>query len=412
MSSIRTETVVIDYVLKSSDINKAKADFDKLTDAEKKAVDETKKLNDELKTTGKEGSTSINKASQELNNFSGIAKSGAAILASMFALSGLNAFREKLVETTIKFEGYYKAIEFGSGNAKDFAKNQEFLNNLVQKYGLGLAQTTEAYKSFFTASTLAGQSQKETNRQFESVTKAGTVLKLTTDQMQGAFLALGQMMSKGTVQAEELRGQLGERIPGAFNIMAKALNVNEQQLNKMLEQGKVLSKDALPAFAAELEKTFGPAAEKNLNGMVNSQNRFNSAIDNLILAVGNKLEPFLKGAYDLAAGIATQLAGVGGKAKQQTAENLGLKRAEADIVKQLIKYGGDVTVQNQKFIRQQEAVLLLLGMEEKIDKQLMIVAENRIKAAGDFNGVASKNLIASQRELDILIAEEKEPEVK
>ncbi len=307
MSTIATENIVINYVLTSDQINKTKASFDNLTTAEKKAVDETKKLNDGLKEVGSKGSQNINNAGNELNKFSGIAKSGAGLLATYFSVSAINAFREKLVETTIKFEGYAKAIEFGSGSAENYAKNQLFLNDLISKYGLDLAKTTEAYKSFFNASTLAGQSQKETNRQFEAVTKAGTVLKLTTDQMQGAFLALGQMMSKGTVQAEELRGQLGERIPGAFSIMAKALNVNERQLNKMLEQGQVLSKTALPAFAAELEKTFGPAAEKNLNGLVNAQNRFNSAIDGLVVALGKRLEPMLRGSYELAAGIANEL---------------------------------------------------------------------------------------------------------
>jgi tape measure domain-containing protein len=276
-------------------------------DSEKKAVDETRKLNDQLKKTGQEGSESAKKVGNEMNNITSLAKSGAGLLAGFFAVSSLVAFKDRLVETTIKFEGYSKAIQFGSGSAENFAKNQQFLNDLIQKYGLGLASTTEAYKSFFNASTLAGQSQAETNRQFEAVTKAGTVLKLTTDQMQGAFLALGQMMSKGTVQAEELRGQLGERIPGAFSIMAKALNVNERQLNKMLEQGQVLSKDALPKFAAELEKTFGKDAEKNLNGLVNAQNRFNSSIDGLVLAIGTRLEPFLRGSYELAAGIANQL---------------------------------------------------------------------------------------------------------
>jgi tape measure domain-containing protein len=307
LSTLSQNNIVVNYVLNDDQVNKAKTAYDKLTDAEKKAVDETRKLNDQLKKTGQEGSESAKKVGNEMNNITSLAKSGAGLLAGFFAVSSLVAFKDRLVETTIKFEGYSKAIQFGSGSAENFAKNQQFLNDLIQKYGLGLASTTEAYKSFFNASTLAGQSQAETNRQFEAVTKAGTVLKLTTDQMQGAFLALGQMMSKGSVQAEELRGQLGERIPGAFSIMAKALGVNERQLNKMLEQGQVLSKDALPKFAAELEKTFGKDAENNLNGLVNAQNRFNSAIDGLVLAIGTRLEPMLKGTYELAAGIANEL---------------------------------------------------------------------------------------------------------
>jgi tape measure domain-containing protein len=406
LSTISQNNIVVNYVITSDQIAKTKTEFDKLTDAEKKAVDETKKLNDSLKKTGQEGGQSVKNVGNEMNNLSGIVKSGAGLLAGFFALSSIKAFTERIVETTIKFEGYTKAIEFGSGSAENFARNQEFLTNLINKYGLGLAQTTEDYKSFFTASTLAGQSQQETNRQFEAVTKAGTVLKLTTDQMQGAFLALGQMMSKGTVQAEELRGQLGERIPGAFSIMAKALGVNERQLNKMLEQGQVLSKDALPKFAAELEKTFGQKAEQNLNGMVNSQNRFNNAIDGLILSVGNKLEPFLKGAYDLAAGIANELAKVGEKAKEQTAENIGLKRAESEIAKALIKYGGDYTVKNAQFLRQQEAIVLLMGMEERIAKQSTIAINAKIAAAGSFNTRAKVTQERAERELAILRQEE------
>ena len=397
MSTLSQNNIVVNYVLNDDQVNKAKTAYDKLTDAEKKAVDETRKLNDQLKKTGQEGSESAKKVGNEMNNITSLAKSGAGLLAGFFAVGSLVAFKDRLIETTIKFEGYSKAIQFGSGSAENFAKNQQFLNDLIQKYGLGLASTTEAYKSFFNASTLAGQSQAETNRQFEAVTKAGTVLKLTTDQMQGAFLALGQMMSKGTVQAEELRGQLGERIPGAFSIMAKALNVNERQLNKMLEQGQVLSRDALPKFAAELEKTFGKDAEKNLNGMVNSQNRFNNSIDQLVLAIGTKLQPFLQGAYDLAAGIATQLAGIGQAAKKETTENIALKKTESDIAKKIL----DISIQQGVFIeRKRAASELLLEIDTKIKKQQDISIDARI----------SKDQIAlkkSEEKLAILYAEEK-----
>ena len=417
MSTLSTNQIVVEYIVKGDEVLKAKDKFDGLTKAEMDSLDALKKINDQLKSNGdqakKSGDDLVNalgKSDNQVKGFGSSLKGITPLLAGAFSVAAISAFAKQVVETKIKFEGYSQAIKFGSGSAENFAKNQEFLNNLINKYGLGLASATEAYKQFFTASTLAGQSQNETNRQFEAVTKAGTVLALTTDQMQGAFMALGQMMSKGTVQAEELRGQLGERIPGAFSIMAKALNVSEVQLNKMLEQGQVLSKDALPAFASELEKTFGPAAEKNLNGMVNAQNKFNNAIDGLVLAVGEKLEPFLKGAYNLAAGIANELAKVGKAAKKESAENLGLKRAEADIVKQLIKYGGSYTVQNAKFLRQQEATLLLLGMEEKIDAQSLLVIEKKLQAVGNLGGRAKLNLENAEKELAILRAEEKELE--
>ena len=86
---------------------------------------------------------------------------------------------------------------------------------------------------------------------------------LSAEQSSGAFMALQQMLSKGTVQAEELRGQLGERIPGAFEYAAQAMGVTTRELGKMLEQGQVVAEDFVPKFADVLRNQFAkdvPAA--------------------------------------------------------------------------------------------------------------------------------------------------------
>lgn len=358
----------------------------------------------------KENATSLKQVDTNTSNLSTSLKGVGAVLAGAFSLSAINALRAEIVKTTIEFEGYAKGIQFASGSEKQFAANQEFLSGLVSKYGLDLRSTTEAYKQFLVASTLAGQSQEETNKQFQAVSKAATVMRLSADETQGAFLALGQMMSKGTVQAEELRGQLGERIPGAFSIMAKALNVNEKQLNKMLEQGEVLSKDALPAFANELEKTFGKEANNNLNGMVNSQNRFNSAMDGLILAIGNKLQPFLKGAYDLAAGIAKQITKAATEPtkaeevrKKNTVELIALRRTENEIFAKQKEIGLASSEQEWKAQRQKIAGMRYVQMFEQISKQKDIVLEAKLAAVGALKGSALEvNLRKQEKELAIL----------
>jgi tape measure domain-containing protein len=66
--------------------------------------------------------------------------------------------------------------------------------------------------------------------------------------------AFTQMASKGRVQAEELRGQLGDRLPGAEQMFADALGVNTQQLDKLMKNGKLLSKDVLPRVSAQMKK--------------------------------------------------------------------------------------------------------------------------------------------------------------
>ena len=96
---------------------------------------------------------------------------------------------------------------------------------------------------------------------------------LSQQQSERAFLALNQMMSKGTIQAEELRGQLGEALPGAFGIMAKAVGVTEKELAKMMKAGELLASDVLPKFAKQLEITYGIENVTRIETLVTAQNR-------------------------------------------------------------------------------------------------------------------------------------------
>ena len=90
-------------------------------------------------------------------------------------------------------------------------------------YGQNILVLTERYIKFRAASQQANLSSKETLKIFDSAAKASAVLALSADEVNGVFLALEQMLSKGKVITEELRRQLGERLPGAFGIMADAI---------------------------------------------------------------------------------------------------------------------------------------------------------------------------------------------
>jgi tape measure domain-containing protein len=116
---------------------------------------------------------------------------------------------------------------------------------------------------------------------------------LSGEQTEGAFLALGQMMSKGTVSAEELRGQLGERIPGAFQIAAKAMGVTTAQLGKMMQQGEVVASEFLPKFGNELEKRFGKQAAGASESLQANLNKLDASWQRLKVSIGNELLPVI-----------------------------------------------------------------------------------------------------------------------
>ena len=87
---------------------------------------------------------------------------------------------------------------------------------------------------------------------FEALTKAAAFYHLSADRTNDMMNAVVQMMSKGKVAAEELRRQLGNTLPGAFNMMAAALGVSTAKLEDMMKNGEVISSEVLPKFAAML----------------------------------------------------------------------------------------------------------------------------------------------------------------
>ena len=160
-----------------------------------------------------------------------------------------------------------------SSSSLDFARSQSFLRGLSDTLGISIETLTGSFKGLKAATNGTVLQGAATEKIFTSVVHAGAALKLSNDDIKGSLLALTQMMSKGTVSAEELRGQLGERLPGAFRLMAQGLGVTEVQLNKMLQQGEVLAVDALPKLAVELEKTYGAQAQNNVNSMAGGWQR-------------------------------------------------------------------------------------------------------------------------------------------
>lgn len=166
-----------------------------------------------------------------------------------------------------RLEQSYGAV-FGAGAAAQLQAVYE----QTDRVGLRFVETAEAARGFFAAgqgTSLAG----DLDAIFRAVSDAGAALQLSTDDINGTFIALGQMMSKGKVQAEELRGQLGERLPGAFRMAAQAMGMTTAELDKFMADGRLTAEDLLPRLARALEDKYGKAAEKAADTVQGSLNR-------------------------------------------------------------------------------------------------------------------------------------------
>ena len=171
--------------------------------------------------------------------------------------------------------------------------SMKFLREESDRLGLSFLETAQSFKGLEAAArgtVLEGQAARDI---FTSVAEASTVLGLSADQTSGALTAIEQIISKGVVSAEELRGQLGERLPGAFQIASRAVGVTTQELGKMLQKGEVLSDDFLPKFAVELRKTFAAELPSAVESSQAAFNRLSTAVFDLKAIVGASLTPAL-----------------------------------------------------------------------------------------------------------------------
>lgn len=191
-----------------------------------------------------------------------------------------------VVDATVQLDQMRRVLTSVTGSAEAAAKQIEYVRQVADRSGLSFASVSESYAKFAAAASASGLEMATVQKVFESVSLAAGNLGLNVDEVQGSLLALSQMASKGTVSMEELRGQLGDRLPGALSLMAKGLGLTEQQLNKLVESGQLLSKDALPALANALVE-LGPKGEKGVEGIVASYNRLKSTVTETVTIISD-----------------------------------------------------------------------------------------------------------------------------
>lgn len=231
------------------------------------------------------GSERLSQASKrtegELQSLGNTARRVQGFLAAVF---GAAVVRE-VVQTTLQIDGMKRTLEGVLGSGQAAAAGIAFIRAEADRLGVAFAPALDNYTKLSAAARgtpLAGNVNELTS----AVLTAGRAYNLTSEQIGGALTALEQMISKGTVSSEELRGQLGERIPGAVGIAAKAMGVTTAELSKMLEKGEVVAGDFLPKFAAELERATAGAAGLNAAGPSAELARIGNELQEIAADVG------------------------------------------------------------------------------------------------------------------------------
>lgn len=197
-------------------------------------------------------------------------------------VTSLSSLLSSLVNTAREAGRARTVLRNISTDAREYYRSLKFLTDLTDKYGTDLIGTTEAFAKFKAAATPAGIALAEQERIFSNISKAMASFGISGGEASLTMMAITQMMSKGKISSEELRRQLGERMPVAMQAMANAAGVSMAQLDKLLKEGKLRSADIMGKFSDELAKLSGDTSTDNLESSLGRlKNAFTDLADSL-----------------------------------------------------------------------------------------------------------------------------------
>lgn len=190
--------------------------------------------------------------------------------------AGLAKQRLALQLVTKDSDEYQRALGFISKTSKDLAIPQDILTRQFTKLSASVIG--------------AGGTVQDAEKAFIGVASGIRGTGGSLQDLESALIATSQVFSKGKVSAEELRQQIGERLPGAFTLFAESLGMTPAQLDKALEQGKVSLQD-FQTFAEKLFKEYGVSAQTLADSPMAAGDRLKTALSDLSDSVGSLLAP-------------------------------------------------------------------------------------------------------------------------
>lgn len=178
--------------------------------------------------------------------------SGLNTLRGTLATLGISVVAREMLRASLETDRLERSTAAALGSQAAAARELAFVRLEAERLGIYFPVLARGYAGLAAATrgtTLAGAQTREI---FLAVAEAGRAMNLSADQIQGTLVALQQMAGKGTISMEELRQQLGDRLPGAMQIAARSMGLTVAEFVKMVSEGEVLATDFLPKFAKEL----------------------------------------------------------------------------------------------------------------------------------------------------------------
>ena len=198
----------------------------------------------------------------------------------------LDSFDEVFVDAAVEWEKFEKIIGFSSKTFNQAQTNIKFVRDEAVRLRTDLKQSMQGFSQLSAASIDTGMEGEGTKQLFSAVNQASSTYGLDAEGQSRVYSALGQVISKNTVSSEELKQQLGEILPGSFQIAARAAGKTTQEFQSLLETGQILAEDFLPKFAQQLSAETAVGVAGAAQSAQGATSRLSTAMTELQVSIG------------------------------------------------------------------------------------------------------------------------------
>ena len=227
---------------------------------------------------------------------------GFAVFNTVFKplLGLLGQFSDAAYDAAMRMETLQKTIKFTSGSAREGQQNFDFVIQDSKRLNTNIEQSLSGFAGISASTRGTSLEGDQTREIFSSLNQASAVYNLSPERQQNAFVALSQMIDKGVVSMEELRGQLSEALPGAMSIAARSMGMGVKEFQAFVASGQLMSEEFIPKFAQQLSAETAAGLAGSANTAQASMNRLNNSILELQVAFGKMVAPARNMGLDVA----------------------------------------------------------------------------------------------------------------
>jgi tape measure domain-containing protein len=195
------------------------------------------------------------------------------------ALAFLQGFPGQVGNAVGALQSFRNTLGAISPSAAEAAASSQFILDVVDKYNTPIQSARDGFTKLYASMKPTGFSGDEIRDLFLGISQAAATFGMSSDKVDRVNYAFAQMASKGQVMSEELKGQLGDVLPGAMGIFAEAAGFTGPEaitkFSKALEDGAYKGeamKTLLTNVGLIMRQEFGPGAEgaaRTFQGVIN-----------------------------------------------------------------------------------------------------------------------------------------------